>query len=118
MTDPRIAAAARAMYVQDSHDWPWGKVGPETHNIYINAAKAALAAADRAAWHPIEEYVEGPQQVMCFHAEKKWMRFGRKIFGRWYYSGTNERSQWAQVEGDEPTHFQPLPTPPTEETEG
>lgn len=32
--------------------------------------------------------------------------------GVWYYSGTNERSQWSQVRGDEPTHWMPLPKAP------
>lgn len=70
-------------------------------------------------WQPIETYVivnSGPYtpHVFCAHKEKKWMRMGRYdvTLKRWYYSGTNERSQWAQVEGDEPTHWQPLPEPP------
>jgi hypothetical protein len=52
--------------------------------------------------------------VLCGHSEKRWIRMGR-YYGelkRWYYSGTNERSQWAQVEGDAPTHWMPLPAPP------
>lgn len=50
-------------------------------------------------------------QVLCAHKDKKWMRFGRYdlTLKRWYYSGTNERSQWSMIEGDEPTHWQPLP---------
>jgi hypothetical protein len=31
---------------------------------------------------------------------------------KWYYSGTNERSQYAQVEGDEPTHWMEMPEIP------
>jgi hypothetical protein len=52
--------------------------------------------------------------IICGHAEKKWIRFGifYKEMGRWYYSGTSERSQYAQVEGDEPTHWQPMMKPP------
>ncbi|QND42984.1 DUF551 domain-containing protein [Rhizobium leguminosarum bv. viciae] len=70
-------------------------------------------------WQPIETYHSADQfskveHVLCGHAEKKWMRFGRYYpeMKRWYYSGTNERSQWAQVEGDAPTHWQLLPKPP------
>lgn len=68
-------------------------------------------------WQPIETAPKGPlgviQMLLC-HSEKGWIRMGRFYgeIGRWYYSGTNERSQWAQVEGDEPTHWMPLPKLP------
>jgi hypothetical protein len=66
------------------------------------------------SWQPIATYPNGPKQVLCGHAETKWIRFGRLYpeFRKWYYSGTNERSQWAQVEGDEPTHWMPMPEAP------
>lgn len=71
-------------------------------------------------WAPISTYPYGTKwagafHVLCCHQEKKWMRFGRWYpeMNRWYYSGTNERSQWAQVEGDEPTHWQKIPDLPT-----
>ena len=56
----------------------------------------------------------GRIQMLCAHAERGWIRMGRFYpeMNRWYYSGTNERSQWSQVEGDEPTHWMPLPAPP------
>jgi len=73
----------------------------------------------REQWQPISTFTSdilGPftDFVFCGHADKKWIRMGRfyVTLKRWYYSGTNERSQWAQVEGDEPTHWQPLPKPP------
>lgn len=68
-------------------------------------------------WQPIETAPTGKlgaiQMLLC-HSKKKWVRMGRFYgeAGVWYYSGTNERSQWAQVEGDEPTHWMPLPEPP------
>lgn len=76
---------------------------------------------DENRWMPIETYhtdaVRGPftPHVFCGHSERKWIRMGRFDLGikRWYYSGTNERSQYAQAEGDAPTHWQPLPKPPT-----
>ena len=55
--------------------------------------------------------------VICGHETKKWIRFGRRypeFQGCWYYSGTSERSQYAQIEGDEPTHWMPIPPPPGE----
>ena len=62
------------------------------------------------------------ETLLLAHAEKRWIRFGKWYVqeGRWYYSGTNERSQWAQVRGDEPTHWMhvpPLPSPPSKEGE-
>ena len=68
-------------------------------------------------WQTIETAPKGKlgaiDMLLC-HAEKRWVRMGRYYgeIGRWYYSGTNERSQWAQVEGDAPTHWMPLPSPP------
>lgn len=68
-------------------------------------------------WSPIDTYEEtivGTKsqwlQVIVSHKEKKWIRFGFKYPGlnRWYYSATNERTQYAQVEGDEPTHWMPM----------
>lgn len=71
-------------------------------------------------WQPISTYAYTTNgrpyspHVLCGHDTKNWIRMGRfeAITKRWYYSGTNERSQWAQVEGDEPTHWQPLPDAP------
>ncbi len=72
-----------------------------------------------ADWQPIETMPKNGLKVtshtfLLGHADKKWIRFGKWYVqeGCWYYSGTNERSQWAQVRGDEPTHWQPLPEPP------
>lgn len=127
MTDPRIEAAARAMYEQDSHDWPWGKVGPETHNIYINAAKAALAAADRAAWRPIEEAPKDGTPVMAWvNIIDRGELTARVLYpkvrlkdGVWQYRHENgwARLTLSRLSKRIPTHFQHRPAPPTEETE-
>ncbi|WP_425435048.1 DUF551 domain-containing protein [Novosphingobium mathurense] len=73
-------------------------------------------------WRPIETYPYGTKWALayhciCAHEDHGWIRFG-KYYGelkRWYYSGTNETSQWAQKEGDAPTHWMPLPTLPGRE---
>lgn len=70
-------------------------------------------------WQPIETApkntfkVTGPTLLLC-HDTKRWLRLGKWYVQErhWYYSGTNERSQWAQVRGDEPTHWMPLPELP------
>ena len=69
-------------------------------------------------WQPIEtvpaQKTLGSIQLLLAHEDKKWIRMGRYYpeVRKWYYSGTNERSQWAQVEGDAPTHWMLLPKPP------
>lgn len=67
-------------------------------------------------WQPIETApkILGAPHILCAHAEKKWVRMGKWYAqeGCWYYSGTNERSQWSQVRGDEPTHWMALPKAP------
>ena len=67
-------------------------------------------------WQPIETYpYDHPYKhyLLC-NKERKWIRFGRYYPQQkeWYYSGTNERSQWAQVIGDEPTHWREIPELP------
>lgn len=69
-------------------------------------------------WQPIETAPQtgmGPWMLLG-HATGKWVRMGWYYTAcrKWYYSGTNERTQYAQVEGDAPTHWMPLPKPPKE----
>ena len=66
-------------------------------------------------WNLIITYpYNSPYQYLLCHKEKKWIRFGRWYPQQkeWYYSGTNERSQWAQTKGDEPTHWMTIPELP------
>lgn len=67
-------------------------------------------------WKPISEFPIGDKlycmtnTVLCANKEHGWIRMGRYYTGlnKWYYSGTSERSQYNQTEGDNPTHFQEL----------
>ena len=95
--------------------------GPEA-----STRDAAITAWNRRApaWEGIEsaprEVWEKSQQVLCCHVEKRWVRFGR-FYGemkRWYYSGTSERSQWAEIGGDAPTHWMPFPPLPAAPADG
>ena len=75
---------------------------------------------DQSDWQLIETFLaadaKGPwtSQYLLAHAERKWRRFGRYdlTLKRWYYSGTDERSQWSQIEGDAPTHWMHIPDLP------
>lgn len=93
-----------------------GYIPNKDNRIWMRDALTAVLAK---AWRPIEEAPRDSLRVssetlILGHAEKKWIRFGRWYVQekRWYYSGTNERSQYAQVRGDAPTHWIPLPEPP------
>lgn len=118
ITDSRLAEIrARA----SGSDMAW------TQRYTSGDISALLARLDKAeaGWQPIETHatdaIKGPYSlhVLCAHAEKQWQRFGRYdlTLKRWYYSGTSERSQWAQVEGDAPTHWMPTPLPPPPSSE-
>ena len=70
-------------------------------------------------WRPIDTYPSGTKwahahHVLCCHATEKWVRFGKYYseIKQWYYSGTNERSQYSSTVGGTPTHWQPIPELP------
>lgn len=70
-------------------------------------------------WRPIETVnLKGlgvcSETFILGHKDHKWIRFGKWYVQerKWYYSGTNERSQYSQVAGDAPTHWKPLGKPP------
>lgn len=126
MTD-QIENVARAI---DPVAWKWidatRLTNPEhmalplTVGRLIDQARASIKTANQ--WLPIETMPEKTrlvQNLLC-HNEKRWLRFGRYFPSQreWYYSGTNERSQWAQTRGDEPTHWMPLPAFPAEDGGG
>ena len=99
--------------------------GEPSHKKVAVIARALLSERERrtaqgVTWQPIETYHAADkftqaQHIFLAHDEKRWVRMGRYYpeMKRWYYSGTNERSQWAQVEGDAPTHWMFLPAAPS-----
>jgi hypothetical protein len=69
-------------------------------------------------WESIDSYyrnVVGTKEqhlhILCANDKSRWIRFGKLYPGlnRWYYSGTTEKSQYAQYDdGDRPTHWMPM----------
>lgn len=78
----------------------------------------ALKVIKEMQWKPIETYDKKREwrgrQALLSHKDHKWIRFGRFYpqVNAWYYSGTNERSQYSSVRGDEPTHWMKMPELP------
>lgn len=62
---------------------------------------------------PTQGSVFGPWLILG-HKDKRWIRFGHyyQATGHWYYSATNERSQYGEKPGDAPTHWRPMPDLP------
>lgn len=96
-TDPRIEAAAIALYVavrpSDRTPDGWGDVRPVWHANYRDSARAALAAADKAATiTTVEELDALPIRSIIFHDEGWGMTAAKKSTddGHWYVTGSNE----------------------------
>lgn len=96
----------------------WGEV-----EQFIDFSYAMVGLADSnliGPWMPIDiapesDYNELGKTCLLCSTKNGWIRFGRKYMGKWYYSGTNERSQYSMVEGDEPTHWTMIPKLPLQE---
>lgn len=96
------------------------------HHYQIELVQACCSVARRYAqsqqgWRPISEAPltgVGPFSPWMILTNNEpgqgWIRMGHYMAtaGLWYYSGTNERSQYNQIQGGAPTHFMPLPAPP------
>jgi hypothetical protein len=82
--------------------------GCQENSLNGKLLKAALEAADRACWQPIET---APEDEMFIYY---WPRDGRRSIGLAYKA---KGGGWRDSEGDwrtrlEPTHWYPLPKPP------
>jgi hypothetical protein len=97
----------------------WRAAGPGRDLTLPDHADLCVWLLEQDEWQPIDTAprdtlkITGPTLILC-HNEKRWIRFGKWYVqeGCWYYSGTSERSQYAQARGDEPTHWKPCPKLP------
>ena len=131
MTDPRIEAAARAYYWSLTEavtgETPTERQWKIVRETALRAMAAALAAADRAAWRPIEEAPKDGTPVMAWvNIIERGELAARVLYpkvrlkdGVWQYRHENgwARLTLSRLSKRIPTHFQPLPAPPTEEIE-
>ena len=130
-SDPRVEAACKKLSELSGDEWHRQPHILQEDNREVMAAVLAAADAARPAesegttaqkltpaavsqWRPIADAPKDGTQIICGHDKRRWIRFGRYYpeLKRWYFSGTSERSQFAEIEGDAPTHFMPLPAPP------
>ncbi|KAA8387660.1 DUF551 domain-containing protein [Acetobacter sp. DmW_136] len=106
MTDPRIEAAARALYENTvGLEWP-RDADDETRADYYEDARIALAAADAAAWRPIETAPQDGTHILVP------MKFIGADVVSYELGAWRETTNMLRLK-DEPTHWQPLPAPPT-----
>ena len=111
-TDAQVEAAYAAAREFKRANPPPIIPGPE-HDVWnMQMLRAALIAADKAAWRKIEEYDRVMGWVDCWHAERRYRRVGRQLIGQkdWYFSSNGEVAQYG--EGTYPTHFRPITSPP------
>ena len=56
-----------------------------------------------------------PSYLLVCHNSQRWLRFGIRFPGQnnWYYSATNERTQYSPVKGEDPTHWDYVPDLPS-----
>lgn len=118
MTNPHdkaIEAAAEVLFRESGTQVLWKDAGREAHKIWIDAARAAIAAYERAMWRPIEEAPKDGTPIQVTHLPFT----GRPPFNAVRWSHGPQKSQWRwRILGHErsplrytPTHFRPLPKP-------
>jgi len=106
MTTREIEAAAGAMQAERER-----LIAQPIGRIYAQLATAALAAADKAAWRPIEEAPKDGTPVLCFRPDDQFspvtgldVLWFEPSIRRWLYNG---EPVWLP-----PTHFRLLPSGP------
>ena len=111
MTDPRIEAAARCLF-GDKVDQSSG-----AREYLLGEVEKALAAADAAAWRPIESVPRDGTRVIAYRPEAPATQ--ANVFE--IVAGDNRATKSPQGVTHytngwcHPTHWQPLPAPPGDE---
>jgi hypothetical protein len=109
MTYEPTEAQMNAAYVAFMHNW--------SARTFHESIRAALIAAEKAAWRPIGEAPQdGTNTILANRmtvAVGKWARNDwRAMYFAW--EGTNDFSAGAGLIY-KPTHFRPLPPPPEQD---
>lgn len=106
ITDAQIEAAAKSDATFDGR--PWESMGRLDRERYLARSRAALEAAERAAWRPFSEAPENGTGILVFRPDTG--EFIAYFVDDGWFSTNGE-----DLTGDLPTHFRPLPQPPGEE---
>ena len=107
ITDAQIEAVV-AVLTRHRSDVP-------EHVIYhaTRTARAALEAAERAAWQPIETAPkDGTEVLLIISAYNDPSRGRAYVIARWEWGGWIDDEE---ISIHPPTHWRPLPQPPGEE---
>lgn len=113
-TDAQIEAAARSDAAFDGRGWE--AMARTDRDRYLARSRAALEAAERAAWRPVSEAPKDGTPVLVCGAEN---RPDKMDVAEWHYWANGHCYCWAtegalnmQPLDPPPTHFRPLPAPP------
>ncbi|WP_281700978.1 DUF551 domain-containing protein [Acetobacter malorum] len=135
MTDPRVEAAARAMFDRSKAEvlaakgftssYDYAEISEKDKEYWRDMIRPIIAAADAAAWRPIET-APRDKEIILFYPKVLGSDAG--IYkGRWDcdqyrkipkpYWGGGYADLWGIIHAKKnpPTHWQPLPNPPGEE---
>lgn len=117
MDDKRVEAVAWLIGCVLNYECggDWNKLNEFAKKHYTRVAKSALELADAAAWQPIESAPHGVVLQLAWKDKS----------GKWKYAF--DKASWDWKLGDyrdgvsyhgRATHWQPLPAPPSDATEG
>jgi len=110
ITDKMIEDVARSI----EHVW-WNSRITELADISIRfrlCAKAALEAAEKTKWQPIDTAPRDGREILVYYPEVKEIE---KVY--WEKKNSRFETMRSVIELN-PTHWQPLPTPPEGENNG